>query len=143
MVYNPAAGYIEASGFVQKTQLGQITDITLDLRYVGSNTMPTGSFQILSGSPREVTLTSTAFEYMLVTGNTATVRGSGTWRDGTAVGFLVLGADLKANGASGDTIRMKVWRLPDGVVLYDTEPGVSESAAPATPVRAGSFTIRR
>ncbi len=142
VVYNAAAGYLTGNGYVLKTLLGARTNFTLDVRYVGSNTTPTGSFQILPGSPFVLALTSNALQYMVVSANTGNVRGTGTLSDGTTVGFMVSGLDLKTGGAASDKIRIKVWRLAGGAVVYDTEPGVAESAAPATLVRAGSFTVR-
>jgi DNA/RNA endonuclease G (NUC1)/PKD repeat protein len=144
VVFDASAGYLDASGFVQKTQLGQIVNFALSLQYVGGASAPTGTFEIQAGSPRATVLTSTGFDYMVFNGNSVTVRGTGTWSDGSAVSFLVTGTDVKTtnSAANGDFIRIKVTRVSDGVVLYDTEPGVAETAPAGTLVKGGSLTIR-
>jgi hypothetical protein len=78
-----------------------------------------------------------------VKGATATVRGTGTLADGTAVGILVSVRDGKLAGDRIDRVRIKVWNSGTNEVLFDTQAGVAELAPPATIVDGGNITIHR
>lgn len=51
--------------------------------------------------------------------------------------------DGKVAGTRIDRIRLKVWKSANGQVLFDTEPGISEIAPPATIVNGGNVTLHR
>ena len=88
-------------------------------------------------------MNSGAFDYLVIKGATATVRGTGTLADGTAVGILVSVRDGKLAGDRIDRVRIKVWNSGTNAVLFDTQAGVAELAPPATIVDGGNITIHR
>jgi hypothetical protein len=139
VIYNPAAGSISGGGFIDAGS-GRKTFVNIDVRY--GSTIPTGRFAI-HGSPLILDLASSSFEYLVVSGSSATFRGAGTLSDGTSVGFLVSALDGKSAGTKVDLIRLKVWNVATGQVIYDTDPGVAETAAPTTVLAGGNVTLHQ
>jgi hypothetical protein len=139
VVFNPAAGSISGGGWIDGGAGGK-THVNIDVRY--GSTTPTGKFTI-HGSSAILDLTSSSFEYLVVSGTTATFRGAGTLSDGTAVTFLVSGLDGKLAGTKVDLIRLKVWNTATGQVIYDTDPGAADTAPPATVLAGGSVTVHK
>ncbi|MEP6732978.1 MAG: DNA/RNA non-specific endonuclease [bacterium] len=143
VVYSAAAGYVQGSGLVlgPGSSLNARATFSADVRYVGSNTAPTGTFTI-AASPLIKDLTSNALEYLVVNGNSGIFKGTGTLSDGTPVRFIVSGLDFKTSSANPDKIRIKVWNASTSAVLYDTQPGAADLAVPTTVVRNGTYTIK-
>lgn len=140
VVYDAAAGYVKGGGLVlgPGSALTARATFSADVRYVGSATVPTGSFKI-TASPLIKDLTSSGFDYLVVNGNSGIFKGTGTLSNGTPVKFIVSGLDF--HGGNADKIRMKVWNSSTNAVLYDTQPGQADLAAPTTFVRNGTYAI--
>jgi DNA/RNA endonuclease G (NUC1) len=143
VAYDAAAGYVQGSGLVlgPGSALNARATFSADVRYVGSATVPTGLFKI-TASPLIKDLTSSGFDYLVVNGTSGTFRGTGTLSDGTPVKFIVSGVDFHSGSANPDKIRIKVWNSSTNAVLYDTQPGQADLAAPTTIVRNGFYTIK-
>ncbi|MDB4888519.1 MAG: xynD 3, partial [Gemmatimonadetes bacterium] len=141
--YDAAAGYVLGSGLVlgPGTALTARATFSADVRYIGSATVPTGLFKI-TASPLIKDLTSSGFDYLVVNGTSGIFKGTGTLSDGTPVKFLVSGVDFHSSSANPDKIRIKVWNSSTNAVLYDTQPGQADLAAPTTIVRNGSYSIK-
>ena len=152
VVYNPTGGTLSGSGFLLGGR-GTKTYLSGSISY-GGGTTPTGTFTITGNDAAN--LTSTSFDYLVVNGITATLKGVGTLTDGTPVTFLVRELDNKrqdmvdrglptslAQGLPNqDYARIKVWNLATGAVVYDSQPGAADAATPTEMVRGGSFSIR-
>nr|MDQ2667489.1 DNA/RNA non-specific endonuclease [Gemmatimonadota bacterium] len=152
VVFNPSGGTLSGSGFLLGAR-GTKTYMSGSISYGGGMT-PTGTFAITGNDAAN--LTSSSFDYLVINGLTATLKGSGTLTDGTPVTFLVRGLDnnrqdLRDRGLSTglaqglpnqDYARIKVWNLATGAVLFDSQPGAADSATPTEMVRGGSFSIR-
>ncbi|MDB4912482.1 MAG: hypothetical protein JWM95_126, partial [Gemmatimonadetes bacterium] len=151
VVYNPAGGTLSGSGFLLGSQ-GAKTYLSGNISYAAGTT-PTGSFTITGNAAAN--LTASSFDYLVVNGITATLKGSGTLTDGTPVTFLVRGLDnsrqdMRDRGVSVDVqgmpnqdyARMKVWNSVTGAVVFDSQPGAADSATPTEMVRGGTFSIR-
>jgi DNA/RNA endonuclease G (NUC1)/PKD repeat protein len=143
VVYDAGAGFVTGGGYVRDGgRGGDKTHFTLDARYAGGGT-PSGRFDLRTSDGLAVQ--ASAFSYLVVkgAGATATVRGTGTLADGTAVEVLVSVRDGKLAGDRIDRVRIKVWNSSTSAVLFDTQAGVAELAAPATIVDGGNITIHR
>ncbi len=153
VVYNPTGGTLSGSGFLLGAN-GAKTYLSGNISYTGGTT-PTGTFTITGNDAAN--LTASAFDYLVVNGITATLKGSGTLTDGTPVTFLVRGLDsnrqdmrdrgLSTDLAQGlpnqDYARIKVWNSATGAVVFDSQPGAADSATPTEMVRGGTFGIHR
>ncbi len=143
VVYDASAGFVTGGGYVRGADGGRGSDkthFTLDARYAGGST-PSVRFDLRTSEGLAVQ--GGAFDFLVVKGATATVRGTGTLADGTAVGILVSVRDGKLAGDRIDRVRIKVWNSGTNVVLFDTQAGVAELAPPATIVDGGNITVHR
>ncbi len=143
-MYNPAGGYLNGKGMVEGigAAAGLRASFSIDLGYVGGTT-PVGSFRIIGSSQIKNMNSASTFDYLIISGNVATFSGTGTLIDGTAVKFYVRGADLGSTPSNPtDKLRVKVMNAATGAVLFDTQPGDPDLAAPASPVSNGYFTIK-
>jgi DNA/RNA endonuclease G (NUC1) len=140
VVYSAAAGFVNGSGWIAG-QGNSKTQFALDVRYAGG-AQPVGSLTI-GDSPYLANMTASSFEFLVVTTNTATIRGAGTLSDGTAVGFLFSGIDGKMDGTKQDKLRLKVWNAATGAVIYDSAPGAADYSAPTTVLGGGNVSIHR
>ena len=88
-----------------------------------------------------LSVTGTAFDWLVVEGSRATVRGTGTTSAGTTVAYQVSARDGKT-ASDKDRIRFRVWNPSTGAVLYDSEPGAADFAAPTTAL-SGNLTVHQ
>ncbi|HVG19519.1 MAG TPA: hypothetical protein VNI02_10725, partial [Blastocatellia bacterium] len=82
-------------------------------------------------------------EWLVVTGPTAQYKGSGTINGGGDYGFIVTVIDGQESGGGGvDKFRIKIWDKNNGnAVVYDTQPGNPDGAAPSKSLGGGSIVI--
>ena len=124
-------GFVTGGAF-QRQGSGKM-DVQLEAKYQKSG---------LSGSVRFTTdslsFSSTALQWLVVAGNSAQIRGTGTL--GGAAGYTFLATIVDG---SPDRFRIKIWNTATGAVAFDTVPGAPDDldlASPA-PVDGGSLTI--
>jgi hypothetical protein len=86
-------------------------------------------------------LARSTFEWLVVQGPIATFRGTGTLVSGVAVGFQVTARDGKVAGDKIDRVRIRIWNRATDVVLFDTEPGAPDLAAPTVALQGGNVTL--
>lgn len=137
-VTNPDSEHVGGAGQLDASaETGtQRVHITSNVRYDNAGTL-TGTFSVKGSSLME-DLTSSSFVYLVLTGSTQTLRGAGVLNDGTPVQFLARLHDGGSNGKQ-DAVRVKVWRTSDGVVVFDTNPGAADLAAPTRLLDSGNF----
>jgi PKD repeat protein len=138
VVYDAAAGALNGSGWIPGATSGK-TSFAIDVRY-GGGTTPAGTFS-LAAPALALTVTGTAFDWLVVEGTTATVRGTGTTSTGATVAYQVTARDGKSDSEK-DRIRFRVWDPSTGVVLYESEPGASDFAAPTTTLN-GNLSVHQ
>jgi DNA/RNA endonuclease G (NUC1)/PKD repeat protein len=154
VVYDAAAGALRGDGWVDegtdaRGRHRDKTQLRIDAAYARGSATPIGRFE-LRDKDDGVFVRGSSFDWLVVQGQRATVRGSGVLRDGTAVRFVVSANDLfRGDGDERgvgrtrlrDMVRIKVWNAATGAVILDTEPGVDELAAPATALGGGSISV--
>lgn len=84
---------------------------------------------------------SGALEWMVIKGDTATLRGTGTVNGKGNYGFTVTVIDGGKNRKTPDHVRIRLWDIATGTVAYDNQPGASDTAAPATELSTGRFSV--
>jgi predicted extracellular nuclease len=84
---------------------------------------------------------STGYDWLVVSGNRATLQGTGTLDGDAGYGFRL---SVKDGGspATNDRLRVEVWDV-DGNVVYDSQPGDPIGAAPTAPLTGGNLTIHK
>ena len=111
--------------------------------YRPAATAPIGvtTFRLLGAG---LTFRSTAYDWLVISGARAQLRGSGTIGGSGGYGFLLTVAD---GGASGDRLRMKIWDRDAGDrVVYDNvlDPVATDDldTARPRPISAGSVFVQ-
>jgi len=139
-VYNPAAGSVNGSGWIQTASNGKGT-FAIDAAYKNGASQPTGSTQFTTDSGG-VSFASTAFSWLVVSGAQAEFAGSGTYKGAAGYSFLVTAIDGKAEGKGlPDRFRIKIWNTSTGAVAYDSQQGSFDNAAPTVAVGGGNVTV--
>lgn len=110
VVYNANGGSLTTGGWIS-TPAGKST-ITINARYAKGATTPSGNAKIeLAGS----TLVAGAYDYLVVSGTTATLQGSGTINGSGNFGFTVTAVD-----AASDSVAVRVWDKSTNAVVYES-----------------------
>jgi PKD repeat protein len=153
VVYDPSAGFVTGGGWVT-TPPGSFTpgdpadpDVTgranfgFVARYQPGATVPSGSTEFnlrVAG----VNLKSSSYAWLVVTGATTKAYwlGTGTVNGVAGHGFLVSVIDGRTSGGP-DRFRIRIWRLSDGWVLVDTQPGAPDDASATLAIGGGSVVI--
>jgi uncharacterized delta-60 repeat protein len=107
----------------------------LTARYQGS--VPTGNLR-LTFAAANLDFASTDLSLLVVSGNKATLRGSGTINGVGAYTFLATGLD--GGTTSDDFVRFQIKDIA-GTIIYDSQPGAPDTADPTTKVGAGQVVI--
>lgn len=88
----------------------------------------------------DVNLHSGDLASLTISGQRATFTGKGTVNQQPGYTFLVSVLDA-GKGSAPDQFRIKLTKDATGEVLYDTQPGAADNAAPTTPLGGGSIVI--
>ncbi|MFL5620073.1 MAG: PKD domain-containing protein [Gemmatimonadaceae bacterium] len=127
VVYDAAAGAVNGSGWIPGATSGDKSSFAIDVRYAGG-TQPVGTFS-LTAQAGALSMTASAFDWLVVQGSTATVRGTGTTATGATVACQIRARDGKTVGDK-DRILTRVWKPSTGAVLYDSEPRGGRARGP-------------
>jgi len=133
---SPAGAFIANPALTGKSNFG------FNAKYHNQESTPSGQteFKFKEG---DINFHSTAYEWLVVTGPKAQYKGTGTVNGSGNYGFIVTVNDGQEPGGGGvDRFRIKIWNINNGnAVIYDTQPGDPDSAAPTTALGGGSIVI--
>ena len=136
VVYDPNGGYVLGGGWFA-SPAGKLT-FGYNSKYTNSKN-PKGEAQFSVGS---MSFDASSLDYLTIAGARAQVAGSGKLNGDGPYEFLLSMIDGDQPGGGGvDRVRVKVWHKVTGQVIYDSQPGASDAADPATPVGAGSRVV--
>jgi hypothetical protein len=139
VIYNPNGGFVTGGGWINSPPTGKAT-FGFNAKYKPNSTDPTGNteFQLSAGN---LNFHSTSYDWLVITGAQAQYQGSGTINGAGNFGFTVTGLDGKQAGGV-DKFRIKIWDKNSGNnVVYDTQPGAPDTAAPTTALGGGNITV--
>ncbi|HEX5504265.1 MAG TPA: PKD domain-containing protein [Thermomicrobiales bacterium] len=150
VVYDPNGGHVTGGGWIESPRGACTLDAACAdasgkanfgfvAKYKQNAAAPDGEteFQVKAGG---FNFHSTGYEWLVVTGDTARFRGSGTLDGRGDYGFLITVLD---GGQGGDRFRIKIWDKASGQVVYDTQAGAADDAAPTAPLGGGSIVIHK
>lgn len=87
---------------------------------------------------------SESYAGLVVAGARAQLKGTGSINGAGGYGFMLSAVDGDlARGGGGDRVRVKIWELVSGTVVYDSQVGDGEDALAATEIRNGSIVIHK
>ena len=146
VVYDPAAGSVTGGGWITSPAgayaaapgaAGKLT-FALLVRYQPAATIPAGNADFKLNVSK-LDFRSTAFDWLAIAGSSVRIQGRGTLNGTPGYAFAVVARD----GVSNDAIRVQIWHITTGAVLYDNQPGDPILAARATVVGGGSVQVQR
>jgi len=89
----------------------------------------------------ELTFHSEEYEWLVISGSNAQMRGAGSLDGEDGYGFLVTLIDAGVSGSGEDTIRIRIWQTGTGQVIYDTQATDPDDVDPTVPLGGGSIVI--
>lgn len=153
VVVDPGAGFVTGGGTIDSPAGAVMAEPSLAGRasfgvvakYHKHGSVPAGNVE-LGLHPKGFRFRSTAFEWLVVAGDRAQLRGTGTVDGGGSYGFLLTVRDDGSGLGSADALRLKVWnRLAGDALVYDNNPGAPDDidTADPLPVATGSIVVHR
>jgi len=149
VVFDPAAGSARGAGWFEsppgahahdESAIGRATFGFL-ARYRKDATEPVAhpGFRLKT---ERLAFESSSYEWLVITGAKAQLRGSGRVDGSGNYAFQVTAVDGQASGASDpDRLRIRIWDSGTGLLIYDNQPGTPEGADPLTGLGGGSITV--
>ena len=129
-VPNPAAAGKATFGFVAKYQKGKSTpDGNTEFQFRAVN----------------LNFKSTSYDWLVVAGARGKFKGEGTINGGATIyGFMLTATDGALRGGGGpDGVRIKIWDIATGQVVYDNQAGASDDGDATTALEGGSIVIHQ
>ncbi len=144
-VYDPSAGFLTGSGKYTSqagwdTQNPQATGevkFGVEAKYTSGNT-PTGQDKI-DFKAGNLLFSSTSFQWLVINGAKATLKGNGTVNGSGNYTFLIAAIDGSHTGGQS-LIRVKITDSSN-TVMYDTQQGASDTTDPTTAVTNGQIKV--
>ena len=152
VVYDPGAGFVTGGGWLTSpTGACQLSaacagasgraNFGFVSRYQRGARVPNGNteFDFQAGQFR---FTSTSYEWLVIAGSRAQYKGEGTVNGGGRYGFLLTAIDGDVSGGGGmDRLRLKVWDVGTGAIVYDNQLASPDDSNASTALGGGSVVI--
>lgn len=150
VVYDPSAGFVTGGGWFDSPAGAVPADpdaagparFGFVSQYKKGATVPTGNtqFQLLAAG---LTFHSGTYEWLVISGNRAQYKGSGTLNGVAGHRVTLTATDGQLTGGDGvDRIRVRIWDA-GGTVVYDNQIGAAGGDAPTTALGSGSIVIHK
>ncbi|GAA4469430.1 hypothetical protein GCM10023189_56440 [Nibrella saemangeumensis] len=154
VVYDPSAGFVTGGGWIDSPvvsttacasctfmQVGGRANFGFEAKYQKGQSIPAGNteFKFRAGG---LDFRSTAYEWLVVAGNKAQYKGTGSVNGQSGYGFMLTATDGDLNKTKGpDRFRIKIWQVSSGQTVYDNQYGAGDTADPTTVIGGGSIVI--
>lgn len=145
VVYDPSAGFVTGAGTITSPQGAYTsnTSATGELKFgiqgkYNNNTTPTGKTK-LDFKTANFSFDSTSYQWLVINGNKAQLKGTGTINGSGNYTILVTALDGTQTGGV-DKIRIKITDSSNNVI-YDNQAGDPNSADPTTAITKGSLKV--
>ncbi len=149
VVYNPKAGFVTGSGWID-SPAGALTadpnltgkaEFNFDSKYQKGAKAPVGGTELILNST-DFTFESDSYGWLVISGAKVFLSGTGTINGVGGYGFLLTAVDGDLNG-SLDMFRIKIWNKADDSVIYDSMPGADDPVDPTGVVNGGTVVIHK
>lgn len=105
--------------------------------------MPTGKTQFKFNAAG-LDFESVSYEWLVVAGNKAQFKGTGTISGTGDYAFFLTAMDGDGNGGTGaDRFRIRIWDRTSGGLIYDNQVNAPDDAEPTTALGGGSIVIHK
>jgi hypothetical protein len=149
IVFDPNAGFVTGGGFFDSPagafpanpKLTGKSNFGFIARYPKGIQTPHGMF-LFQFKEGNLTFHSIVYDWLVVSGNKAVLKGSGKVNNAGDYGFIASVVTGAKNWQMGDDkLRIKIWNKANGTVIYDTQPGAPDEADATLGISGGNITI--
>ncbi|MEM3013137.1 MAG: PKD domain-containing protein [Candidatus Bathyarchaeia archaeon] len=148
IVYNPSAGFITGGGWIQSPAGAYAADPALKGKatfafvsnYHKGASVPTGNIEFLL-PVAGFKFKGACYDWLVVSGNKAICKGSGTVNGAGDYGFIL--SIIDGGSKDGDMFRIRIWDIETGVTVYDNQLGDPDTADLSTVISGGSIVIHK
>lgn len=151
VVYDPNGGFVTGGGWINSPP-GAYADSPMltgkatfgfVAKYQKGKSVPSGNtefhFQVAN-----LNFHATSYDWLVCGGPKCTYKGTGTINGAGTYRFQLSAIDGQLPGGGGqDKLRMKIWDLLTGRVVYDNQMGSDDFADPTTVIGGGSIVIHK
>lgn len=116
IVFDVNGGEVSADGSFT-TPAGKKGELEVDAKYHKKESTPKGDFELEAPG---VEFESKSFDWLVITGSSAHMQGTGTFNDKKNYAFR-----LTVTDAATDTFRLRIWNKTTGATVYDTVTDVA------------------
>ena len=144
-VYDPTAGFVTGGGWIDSPEGAYTLDDSLSgkatfgfvSKYQKGATVPTGNteFQFKAG---DLNFHSDNYEWLVVAGDKAKYKGTGTINGAGEYGFM-----LTATDSDPDLFRIKIQDKIDGTVIYDNKRNSYDTDYDGTELGGGQIIVHK
>ena len=128
-----------AGDYYPNPSLSGTTGFAFYAYYPSGKTVPSG-YATVNFNSGTLSFSSTSLDWLIISsGNQAILKGSGTVNGVGGYGILI---SLIAPSSGQDYFRVKIWNKTTGSVLYDSQPGAPDYAAPTSPTTGLSIVLQ-
>jgi hypothetical protein len=147
VVFDPSAGFVTGGGFIDSPAGAYTPDPSLTGRanfgfvskYKKGATVPEGSTQFQFHAA-DLNFHSGSYEWLVVAGSKAQYKGTGTINGEGSYGFMLTARD-GGRTSTPDAVRVRIWDLATGTVVYDNQSGDAPTADAVDALEGGSVVI--
>ncbi len=148
--FDPSAGFVTGGGWINSPAGAYPADPTLSGRanfgfvskYQKGKTLPSGNTQF-QFQAANLSLSSTSFQWLVVSGARAQFKGTGTINGTGSYTFLISAIDGSLTGGGGtDKFRIKITDTA-GNIVYDNMMNAPETSDPTTVLGGGNIEIHK
>jgi PKD repeat protein len=151
VVYDPLGGFVTGGGTFDSPAGAYVGDPALEgsanfgfvSKYKKNAIVPTRNteFQFQAG---DMNFHSDAYEWLVVSGESARFKGTGTINGAGEFGVMLTAVDEKlTDEIDTDLFRIRIWNDATGDVVYDNEMGEASDAVVGTEISRGSTVVHK
>ncbi|MHA2294099.1 MAG: PKD domain-containing protein [Candidatus Hodarchaeales archaeon] len=151
VVYDPEGGFVTGGGWFNSPVNAYLNDPTLTgkanfgfvSKYKNGANLPTGktTFHFRAANFK---FQSSNYDWLVIAGLKVMYKGTGTINGQGEYKFVLTATDGQKNGGGGyDRIRIRIWDIITGNVIYDNQRNDVEDADATTIIQTGSIVIHK
>ncbi|PYR84128.1 MAG: hypothetical protein DMG19_17485, partial [Acidobacteria bacterium] len=129
-IYDPNGPFVTGNGWI-RSDSGK-AEFEFNAKYHKDSTVPSGDTNV-DLQAADMHFQSTSYEWLVVSGSRAQIKGSGKINGKGDYGILLTAIDGKISDEDRtDRVRLKIWNKADGVIIYDNVPTASDIESTGT-----------
>lgn len=152
VVFNPDAGFVTGGGWINSPEGAYPADPNLTgkanfgfvSKYQKGANVPTGQTEF-QFRVADLNFRSNVYQWLVVAGNKAQFKGSGTINNDGDYGFILTATDGQLKKViEPDKFRIKIWnKNQEETIIYDNQLAAGDDTEPTTEIGGGNIVIHK